>query len=324
MNLTIRTLAMTLGLGTAVLMSSCSRETPMQMPEVIAQVGSALITSQQVQQKLAEKQRLSRLSTLTAVDRDAALEELVQFEALLSMAQHAGWHTNAELLLGFQRAVVGRFREEQRSKAVSPAEGEIRDYYQQHAAQFTRPERTRGAVILLETPAKPTPEKRAEAWARAAEIRAQAAGEAAGQLHFGLAAQRFSIDQATRYAGGDFGLLTRTEVEGRYGVELARALAALQSPGEISPVVQTPRGLGLVKLVERVPESRRPLAEVRESIIHQLTNAKQAEAEREFLAAARSKVEVRINRALLEAIPLPTRQDAPPAMPGTENAQVKH
>lgn len=308
----------------AALLTACHREASVPPPQGVAQVGEAVISAAQLQQKLADRQRRSPSAPVTVADRDAVLDELVQFEVLFAQAQRAGWHTNAELLASFKRAVVARFQEAQLAKnpATAPSEDEIRLYYEQHAAEFTRAEQTHAAVIVLELPGKVTREKRAEAEAHAAKVREQALQDAAGQPHFGIVAQRHSIDQATRYAGGDFGLLTRGEIEARYGANLALALAAMKSSGEVSAVIETPRGLAIAKLIEHRAASRRPLAEVRGGISYQLTKAKDAQAEREFQASARRGVEVSIHHALLEKIPLPARHEEPPAVPGAETAQI--
>lgn len=310
--------ALLLGLA---LGSGCSRPTSApgagDLPGAVAQVGDRVITVDQLQRKLEERSRRHPALAWTPADREAALEELVQFEVLWAEAQRAGWHTNAELIAGFQRSVVGRFKEQQvaRLRTAPPTEAEIAAFYEQHLARFTTATKWRGAVLLVESPQKATVEKRAEAAQKAAELREQAVNEALRATHFGSLAQRYSIDQATRYAGGDFGLLTAAEIEGRYGATLTKALQALPAPGEISPVVETPRGLGFVRLIERKPATSRTLAQVRDGIVHELTQAKQAQAERDFLAASRSRVEMRINRALLNSIPLAAPNEEPPALP---------
>ena len=314
-SLTALLLALTLCAG-------CSRPTSApeagNQPGTVAQVGDRIITAEQLDRRLAEQSRRNSAVLPTAADREAALDELVQFEALLAGARQAGWHTNAELVSSFHRTVVARFKEQQLAqlRTTAPTEAEIAAYYQQHLAQFTMAARLRGSVLILEAPQKATPEKQAEAAGKAVKLRELAVRETAGTPHFGSLAQRDSLDQATRYSGGDFGLLTATEIEGRYGAALARGLDALSAPGEISPVIETPLGLGFVKLMERRPEARRPLAQVRDAIARQLAQTKHAQAERDFLASAKGKVEIRINRPLLDSLPLPTRNEDPPALPG--------
>ena len=308
------------GCAFLVLLSGCGKAPEVRNPRALAQIGDSIITVEQLQERLAERARRRSDLPLATADREAALDELVQFEALLAGARRAGFHTNAELVASFHRTVVARFKEQQLAqlRTTAPTEAEIAAFYEQHPAQFTTAARLRGAVLLLEASQKATPEKQAEAAGKAAELREQAVKETASTSHFGSLAQRYSIDRPTRYSGGDFGLLTGDEIEGRYGAALAKALGALQSPGEISPVVETPLGLGFVKLIERKPETRRPLAQVRDGITRQLAQAKQGQAERDFLASAKSKVEIRINRPLLDSLPLPTRNDEPPALPGAQ------
>lgn len=299
------------------LLSSCRRESADPVPTGVARVGDRVITAEQLQKRLAERLRRKAPVQLTAADRDTALDELVQFEVLWAQAQRAGWHTNAELLDGFKRTVVARFKEQEMTVRTSakPTSEEVADYYSRNSSQFTRPEHVRGAVILLEVSAKATPEKRAEALARGAELRDRAVKDAADPARFGSLAQQHSVDQATRYAGGEFGLLPLSGVSGRYGPELAHALASLRSPGEISPVVETPRGLGFVKLIERQAESRIPLDQVRDRILFQLSKAKQAQAETNFLAEVRRGVDVQLNHAAIEHVPLPIQNDEPPVSP---------
>jgi hypothetical protein len=312
-------------LGGTLLLASCQRVVPPRSELTgVAQVGEVVITQAQLQQKLQERRRRPSSGPITVADRDAALDELVQFESLFVQAQRAGWHTNAEILTGFKRMVVGRYQEQALAcldvARATPAE--IEQYWQQNSTQFTLPEQIHGAILILEVPAKATPERRSQAALQAAELRERALQEAATEAHFGALAQRFSADQSTRYAGGDFGLRTLREIENRYGGDVAQALADLKVPGAMSGVIKTPRGFGLVKLIQRRSEHLQPLAKVREGIEYQITKAKQLQAERDFLASARRSVDVRINQKLLDGIPLPERSSEPPPVPQAESASL--
>lgn len=288
----------------------------------VAQVGEWVITPAQLEQKLAERRRRPSSGPVTVADREAALDELVQFEALFVQAQRAGWHTNAEVLAGFKRSVVARYQEQAlaRRDMPEPTLAEIERFWEQNPTQFTRPEQIHGAILILEVPARAAPERRSQAALRAEELRERALHEATSEAHFGTLAQQFSADQSTRYAGGDFGLMTLREIENRYGGNVAQALAGLKVPGAMSEVIETPRGFILVKLIERRPEFRQPLAKVQDGIKYQITKAKQLQAERDFLASARCGVDIRINHRLVESIPLPEWSSEPPRVPPAESA----
>lgn len=310
------------GITATLMLTSCDKSPqPTSSPAGVAQVGETVISEEAVKQKLAERQRANRFATLTAADREVALDELVQVEALFNQAKRAGWHTNAELLAAFKKTVIAKFKEEQLAKArpTAPSDAEVLAFYDQNASRFTQPAKLRAAIVVLETPAKATPEKRAEHAGRAAALRETVAGKAAD---FAVLARQHSVDQATRYLGGDFGLLTREEIELRYGTKLGEALA-LAKPDELTGVIETPQGLAFAKLIEQRPRSRRPLAEVRGAIVFQITQARQAQAERDVLESAKKSAQVTIHRAALERIPLPAvRNDDPPSMPGAETAQL--
>jgi parvulin-like peptidyl-prolyl isomerase len=308
-----------------LLATGCSKAPEVREANAVGQVGDSFITVEQLLQRMAERARRRFDLPLTKADRDEALDELVQFEALYAQARESGLHTNAELVAAFKRTVVSRFKEQQLAglTVATPTDEEVATYYAQHLAQFTTPAKLRGAIILLDFPRKATPERRAEALAEATALRERAIKETAHLSHFGELAERHSTDQATRYARGDFGWLTHAELAGRHGAALSERVAALVSAGDVCPVVETPSGLAFVKLTERQPESRRPLAQVRDGIVRQLKQTRHAQAERDFLAAAKRQVAIRIDREMLDSVSLPDRRVEPPSVPGLQTTQAK-
>ncbi|MBL9170069.1 MAG: peptidyl-prolyl cis-trans isomerase [Verrucomicrobiales bacterium] len=317
-----------MGTGCVMLMLlavGCSQAPGVRDPGTLAQVGDSIITVEDLRQRLAERSRRSSGLPLTKADRDAALEELVQFEALYVRARQTGLHTNQALVAAFKRTVVSRFKEQGLAglNVATPSDVEIEGYYQRHLERFTTPAKIRGAIIRLDVPRKATAERRSQAFTEATALREQAIQETAHLSHFGELAERHSTDQATRYVQGDFGWLTPAALAGRHGAALAEAVAALVSAGEVTPVVETPDGLAFVKLTERQPESRRPLAQVRDGIVRQLKQTRHAQAEDDFLAVARRQVAVRIDRELLDSVSLPDRRVEPPSVPGLQTTQAK-
>ncbi|HXG47976.1 MAG TPA: peptidylprolyl isomerase, partial [Methylomirabilota bacterium] len=220
-----------------------------------------------------------------------------------------------------KQLIVAQFKERE-FKPASPAvsEHEIEAAYQNDGGRFAQPAAVRGAAIFLSMPATATAEKKAECRARAEAVLAEARG-AADEAAFAKLVAQHSEDQASRYRGGDLGWLT----PGAAGVEpaLAGALFALKAPGDFAPLVQTPRGFYIAKLLERREAGRKPLSEVRETIRHQLSRAKAAQAERDFYAAMKAGLDITVNRELVEAISLPGDKHEPPRMPGAATAQVR-
>ena len=138
---------------------------------------------------------------------------------------------------------------------------------------------------------------------------------------FGSIAVKYSDHQPTRYRGGDTGWLQKYRRDLRWPKEVMEAIFALQEPMEMSPVIATPEGYYLVKLLETKESRLRPLSVVKNRIRHQLLQEKKVEAERKFYEELKSRVQIKVNHARLKAIEPPTggsgrKPKSPPTLPG--------
>ena len=133
-------------------------------PDTIAVVEGNVISKAAFEAALRQRARAASRPENLATHKETVLKELVEFEALYAKACAAGWQTNAELVSGFKRAVVSRFKEEALAKpaVATQSEAEIQNHYAQQAAQFTRPGQTRAAILFWILPAKVSDEKRQE------------------------------------------------------------------------------------------------------------------------------------------------------------------
>lgn len=273
--------------------------------EVLARVGDAVITRSAFEEELARRRRGASLA-----DRQAVLDDMVRTEALYAKAVQAGYDRNEHLLQRFKRLVVDQYQQDQLGNAgnlPAPREESIQQYYQAHWGEFTQPPQVRPALIRVHVPARVTPEKRAEGQARMAEIRQQAVALPSSEVAFGELARLHSEDQPTRYRGGDCGWVSRDRPIFRWPPKVLDAMFALQTPGELSPVIEAEDGYYLIKLIDAKPAQITALGEVREAIEKRLrqqaADQRQADFNREALAGLR----VEVHPDLLEKItPPPT------------------
>ena len=133
-------------------------------------------------------------------------------------------------------------------------------------------------------------------------------------LAFARLCIRHSDDQVTRYKGGDLGWFSR----GASGVEpaLVEALEKAANVGDFAPIIETSRGYLITRLMEKREATRKPLAEVKELLRHQMARDKAALAERDFYAAVKRGLDIRIDQARVEQLSLPTQKNQPPRLPG--------
>lgn len=288
--------------------------------EPLAFVGNKTITAAAFQVRM--DRRPDRMTTRE--QKTALLEEMVRFELLYAAALKAGYDKDPEIVEGLKRLMAEKYREdalEGRFEKITISEKEIEKYYRKHQADFVTPKRARAAVIQVSVPANASRQKRAQFLKRARAARDEALNLSSAIRSFGPVAVKYSDHQPTRYRGGDTGWWQPDRADRRWPDGVTGAVFSLKDTGEVSPVITTPTGYYLVRLMETRESAPRPYAAVRDLVRHRLLTLKKAEVEREFYEELKDRVPVRVDRARLEAVePLPGGSDEeamrPPALPG--------
>jgi len=179
-----------------------------------------------------------------------------------------------------QKKLVNR---EVRSKTVITDEM-IQAYYEDHIEEFESKERYRIQDIYLPFTPTDTPEERTHLRNLAKQIleRLRTEGD------FSSLAKRYSQGPGAE-AGGDLGFFNKGELE----PVLEAAIEAL-SPGEVSPDIETTRGIHIIKLTEVEKAPAKPLDKV-EGTIRDLLYTREVDFRyREWLSGLRERSYVRI------------------------------
>jgi peptidyl-prolyl cis-trans isomerase C len=284
----------------------------------LARIGSSVISTEEFSRELERKARQFPGRYDGEGGKRQLLEEMIQFESLWQKAQAEGLDRNPEMEQRFRRMVVGRYEElhapaEEKTPWPKPEEAEA--HYQEHAAEFSRSERLRVALIRQGISSKATPEKQQEAVQRWATLRDRALAEAAAQPTFGKLAQEVSEDTATRYSGGDQGWITREQAAARWPAELAGAVFALKQPGDVSPVIRTKDGLHLVKLIGREASVTTPFEQVRDRIAWKLRGERLRLAREEFYKRQKDGLNISVDEEALKSVTPPATEAAMNARP---------
>jgi parvulin-like peptidyl-prolyl isomerase len=290
-------------------------------PEVVAEVGTEVITTVELE---AELQRRARggISGIPQSARQAALEDMIRHRVFLRRAREAGYEERPEIRRRMERLVIAQYEEDhapERQAVAAPTSDEVEQAYRARIAEFTEPERLRISVMVLQSSPKASVERRQAVREKLEGFRRQI--ESGGVDAFAEVARLHSEDRATRHRGGESGWIRR-DAAGRergWPEAVLEAALALAEPGELSPVVETPEAFYLVRLGERRAASPRPLAEVEERIVHTLRKDREELARREFEARQREGLAIRVHEAALERVPIPTleltRAASPPPSP---------
>jgi peptidyl-prolyl cis-trans isomerase C len=168
----------------------------------------------------------------------------------------------------------------------SLGEEELKRYYDEHPQEFTVTGRVRAAHIFIRVPPTVTPARRGVFRTKAEGLLVQIRGGA----DFAEMAKKHSEDPATRNKGGEMDVFAT----GQLPPQLRSIEQAVQQlkPGEVSEVVDTPVGMSIVKLLERLPDEKMPFEQAREPLRHHLVQKKRADALQALVNSLRAKAKI--------------------------------
>jgi hypothetical protein len=221
------------------LVAACRREEPVA-PDVVARVGEEEVRYAAFERAL-ERTVGDDEAVLSGDVLSRLFDQFLDEELLAKVAEERGIAVGANR----RRAVDALLRD---GVEEAPSEAEVRRFYDEHRAEFSRPERVLLRQILVEG------EETAE------RARAQiVAGE-----DFAAVARRVSRDPSAE-RGGLQGELSREQLPASFAEEIFAL-----GEGEVSAVVPADYGYHLFQVVARLPEEVVPIAAAREQIVRRL------------------------------------------------------
>lgn len=156
------------------------------------------------------------------------------------------------------------------------SDDEMKNYYQVHQEDFTRPERVHVMQILV--PTRPEAEK----------IRQEVV---AGKLTFESAARQYS-QSPDASKGGDLGFFARNEKIAAFNEAFGLTIGTLSKP------IQSPYGFHLLKMVEKEPGKKLNYNESKNDIVKALKRIKEVRVYKEWITKLLKDGEIYRNEAL--------------------------
>lgn len=293
------------------------QQKPRQDPSVVATVNGEVISRAEFERRLArEAQAMEGTGPRTPEQvepyKATLLETLIEKTLLLQAAREAGVNVTPEevdrrvLALSSEypagtfdevlarsqtsrAALVRSTREqltieklfaEQVNARVAVSEEQVRRYYEEHAADFTEPEKVHAHQIVV------------KGLDEARRIQQQLwQGKKFPDL-----ARRYSQSPDAR-VGGDLGFFPRGQMPPAFDEVVFKL-----SVNGTSEVVSTEYGFHLFRVTEKTPARKRELNEVRGLIEEKLLDGLRAEAQKAYVAQLRKKATVVINDETLQQV----------------------
>ena len=152
-------------------------------------------------------------------------------------------------------------------------DADIQAYYTAHQAEYKNDEQVKTRHILISVKPGADAQTDAAAKAKAQDILKQLQGGA----NFADLAKKNSDDPGSKDQGGELPMVPTASLDPAY----AKAAMAL-NPGQTSGLVRSSFGYHIIQTEQKQPAGTKPLAEVKDSIVQQLQQQKQGQAEQQF------------------------------------------
>jgi peptidyl-prolyl cis-trans isomerase C len=288
----------------------------------IAKVGNGVITANEVKRRLDEQSPFLRARYTTIERKKEFLDNMIRTELLAQEAerrkldQDPAVHEAIKRLLT-QELMKREFDEKKEADAIS--EEEMKKFYDERISDYVKPERVRVSHIFLAAPAA---DKKGKAAARAklqAALKEITAAQKKGEQDaFSKKAKDLSQDAGSAMLGGDLRYQSKEDLERNQGKPFADAAWKLQNPGDLSAIVETDKGLHLVRLTTKQPALDRKYEEVKEQIRSRLASERRRKNFEAYVKQLRDATPVTIDEAELGKIPVDaTPPPSPFGMPPT-------
>jgi peptidyl-prolyl cis-trans isomerase C len=253
---------------------------------VLAKVDDMVITAADLKELLARHGSqpfvLARYSSIEK--KKELLDSLIRFQVLAIEARKRGYERDPEVQRVAKDKMVRLFTQQEVNDKVKLSDlqdAEIQKFYQEHAADYVRPESVRVSQILVK-------ERGQAARVLAA---AQALPKADMKAFRDLVAKE-SEDPDSKQRGGDLTQFDRASTQ--HPREVVAAAFALKAAGDLSELVSTDRGFAILKLTERRPAVSRSFEEARLDVQKRLLEELRATRRKELADEMRETVPVEV------------------------------
>lgn len=307
-----------------------SHNSPQLNDEILAVINDEIISRDDFleQMKLRGGQYAGQYHSVE--QRKVLLDFLVNQQLMLAAAKSLGVDQEAIVQKVYRQAVIDKYLDQalnQKLAEIKVSSKEIEAYFEANRNSYNRPARRRAAIIYKKLPTDISVNDKADLIANMGSIKQQALEAEEHITHFGQLALQHSDDPNSKYQGGVIGWLIESPQRAyKWPQEVVKTLFELPENGDVSDVIETDKGLYLVRLVNAENVASTELSQMASGIRKKLLNEKQKSAKQAFVDSLQTNAKININSELLAAIeplnPEPKdNQQQPPAMPRQAGVQ---
>jgi peptidyl-prolyl cis-trans isomerase C len=268
------------------------------------------ITAEELTERFAEMNPFARARFQTVEERKQFVENMARFELLAAEALARGLQNDPEVVHQAKTVMVQKLLQKEFDEKPTPvSEADVAAFYQKHQGDYVKPEMVRLSHVFLKAEAGSA--DRAAKRKKAEALLAQARGLQPLDFNgFGRLASEESDEERTKPLRGDMRYLSNEDLAAQHGPEVLEASRALTQVGQVSEVVETPKGFHVLKLQARQAALNLGVEQVQAQIQRRLLQERRAENFNRFVDDLRKKAAYKLHDAPLAAMEIDMKAPA--------------
>ena len=284
----------------------------------IARVAGRTVSREMLEQHLTMRPMPDYAGDVESVVRER-VEELILYELLYQEALRLGLDKEPDVQNKMRQILAQLLLDQMVETPIRQAgisEDEIRQYYDEHIAEFHHPGQRRLADIFLRADESLTADERREKRALAEDVLQKALEGHRTGTRFSSLIRQFS-DKPKGYARGDTGFFDSSGAPLHLDPKLVQAAFSLEGLGLVhEQVVETADGFHIVMLMDKRAAVEQSLDNVRGQIARRAYEEKRAIARQQYIDSLKAKTKISVNQEVLRSVAEKLSRPEPKAAPG--------
>ncbi len=284
--------------------STLPAQDPKELAEPLATIDGYVITVGEFQDRINKQSPYVRARYTSLEQKKDFLDNLIRFEVLAKEAKKRGMDQDPEVVRTMKQVMIQKLMKEEFETRVKPddvPEAEMQQFYEEHKAEFNKPEEVRVTAIVLED--KETADKLAP------EAKGPKGSDNKG---FRELVTKHSTDEDSKQRGGDLRYFAADSKD--VPPEVVKAAFALEKTGDVAGPIKTDKGFYIIKQTGRRKAIAKSFEEVKKQIQNRIYRDKRTKAMEDFVGNLKTaaKIETFDDRLAKVRIDTTVPQSGPP------------
>lgn len=280
-------------------------QSPAELGEPLVEIDGTVITVGEFQDRINKQSPYIRARYTSLERKKEFLDNLIRFEVLAKEAKKRGLDQDPEVVRTMKQVMIQKLMKVEFDTRVKPedvTEEEMKKFYEEHSAEYNKPEEVRVSAIIVKDKAK------------ADKIAGEAKGpKGADNKGFRDLVTQHSEDDVTKQRGGDLRYFATTTTE--IPAEVVKAAFELQRTGDVAGPIATKQGYYIIKQTGRRKALAKSYEEVKRQIQNRIYRDKRTKAMEDFVNGLKGQAKITLHEDRLAKVRIDT-SGAGAATPG--------